>query len=531
MTSSARMVPWLVSIVLGLCSQAVAVEPARIVRPLRQLELVTGEQLLVEFLWLDEDACEFRWHGHTRCRLPLAAIRSVSNPAGAIDHWDESFEDLPPESTALSGRGAWHSQRDSTWQRSVETPITVGELTLWRRMIDPGAGSPAATLRCQFRESENTGKLVVIIRGDGSVSCETPASWRKTFTQSLRTSPDWTRITVRWNANRCEVTLGDAVHTVFETDNVAFTGVAIEPSRDKTTASAAVDDLLLRECNADSAVRSMPVRAVEDQDAVTLTTGDQLFGQFMDASPAESIKLHSPQGDWSGNGVDIIRLDFARRPLPAHFYWPVQGWCFDFRSAPQDAVQGMTENLRGVRLLGKTIAHPWLGEMAWSPSPRIIIVPYGWGEFRWLEPDRHHLGDEIRSDLSVALPVGTSLTGQVQLDQRRQGNAWMVLDVAELEPSGPETLPTQPFLKTLRGGGLRTELVINDHIITDLNRLISIQTAAQNPQRVWVPIPRSVWQDGPNDWKLRQQPLSPTQLQYDDCEVGRVALWIPSWPW
>lgn len=523
-----RFVTFRRPIVLGLivlCSPLIgsATEP---VRPLRQLELVTGELLIVEFLRLDEHGCEFRWHGDTRCRLPLAAIRSLANPPGVIDHFDESFDAMSRDGV---GRRAWHSHRNPTWQHTVDVSITAGELRLWCRVDDQSAGESAKVAVCHYRAAEQNADLVLTMHADGSFSCDASPQWRKTFTQPLRTVADWQCVSIRWNPGRCEIAVGDAVHTIFATDDEAtFTALTLESGAAAAAVGVGIDDVVLREFRTEMTQATASSR-VEDQDAVTLTTGDQLFGRTATSARPGHIALHGPQGDWSGTMSDTIRLDFARRPLPAHFQMPVRGWCFDVRTSAQDAPYGLTESLRGVRFTPRTVLHPWLGEMAWSPSQRDVITPHGWGEFRWLEPDRRHLGDEIRPDLSPAVPVGTSLGGEVTLDDQPTGRTWIVLDIAELEPSGSRTLPTQPFLETLRGGGLRTELMINGKIATDLNRYVSIRTDPQHPQRVWLPIPHTLWHAGKNTWVIRQRPLSPTQTQYDDAEVGRIGLWINPW--
>lgn len=511
-------------VVLNLCvfgSPASATEAPspRMERPLRHLELVTGERLNVEFLSLDGQGCEFRWHGLTRCRLPLAAIRSLANPAGIIDHWDEAL--IEPQ----SGRRGWHSRRDLMWHRTVESPVAVGELTMW---IEPTAAEEqrtAAQLCCRFQQGDAIRELLLLIRGDGSIECDCPRDWQRQFSQRLRPPQMRARLSVRWNADRCEVMIDDALHSTYKTDAASFTGLILKPGNDDSSAIV-IDEVVLRQFDAEMAARSLSPRVTEVQDAITLTTGDQFFGHFTDAKSSGDIALRGPLGDWSEDWRKIIRLDFARRPLPAHLSSPVRGWCADVRLSSERVTTGIAETLRGVRFTPNSLLHPWLGEMAWSLHSHVSISPYGRGEFRWLAPDRRHLGDEIRTDLTPTRPDGTAIAGTLHFDERPAGTAWIVVDVAELEPSGPHTLPTQPFLETLRGGGLRTELVINDHVITDLNRLISLRTLASQPDRLWLPVPSAAWRAGKNSWAIRQRPLSTTQAQYDDCEVGRVGLWV-----
>ncbi len=484
--------------------------PARLVRPLRQLELVTGEQLNVEFLGLDEQGCEFRWHGLTRCRLPLAALRSLANPLGIIDHWDESGDALQFDDSTV-------------WQRTVATPLPAGDLSAWFRLLDAADSNATVRLRLQFQTGDAAQELRLRIRSTGNIEAIPPAAWRPQFSQRLRPPQTGARLAVRWSAERCEVMVDDALHTVYQTGGAQFTGLMLERDAD---AAVVIDHVGLRQFDAELATRPMPPRDGEDQDAVMLTTGDQLFGRFTEAARSGGITLQGPQGDWSGDWRDIVRIDFARRPLPDHFFAPVHGWCVDLRMTSGASTGDMPESLRAVRFTGNSLLHPWLGQIA-SPSSRISsITPYGYGEFRWLEPERRHLGDEIRTDLSPTRPVGTAVTGTVAFDAIPTGSTWIVVDVAELEPSGLQTLPTQPFLETLRGGGLRTELLINDRVITDLNRYLSLRPSTSHPERLWLRVPAEAWRVGKNSWALRQRPLSPTQYQYDDGDIGRIGLWI-----
>ncbi len=518
--------------IVGLAGSASGADspPVRIVRPLRQLELVTGEKLAVEFLGLDERGIDFRWHGRTRCHLPLAAICSLANPPGVIDHWDESFENLraddPAADPALTGRRTWLSRRDPAWTREVVAPIASGELSFWQRVLVPGEVHKGCVVNLWFAEQDNIVISTLWIQSDGTLRVIGAPGWQLTYSQPLKPDHDWKQIVIEWGGERCEVRVANAVHSVFKTGVTAFHRLELREEDRNETAEFAIDDVILREFDRTDDSRHTHTPDSDDQDVVTLNTGDQLFGQFATPAISGGVALRSPQGDWTGGWSDIQRLDFTRRPLPPHYLAPVKGWSFNVRLPPPALTPPLTETLRGIRFTDHTIRHPWLGEMGGTIPPGAIVDPLGWGEFRWLKPDRAHLGDEIRDDLTPAVPIGTELDGTVSFETCPTGSTWFVLDVAELEPSGPDTLPTQPFLETLRGGGLRTELVVNDRTITDLNRFVSIRTPPNKPQRLWLKVPSETWRAGTNTWALRQRPLSPTKPQYDDCAIGRIALWV-----
>jgi len=486
--------------------------------PVRHLELVSGERLLVENVRGDDGGLTFRWNGSTRCRLPLAMIRSVANPPGWIDRLDESFEAAGnATSRVYSGHGAWNSATSSRWEHRCEPALAAGELAFWKRTDSTEDQKAAVSLRLTFDSDGVTTELVLMLDDPEGLSVALPDGWRRTFSQRLRVNEDWSRVVIHWREQRCEIQVNHAVHSVFTAPAMKLRRVALEPAK---TSTVIVDDLVLREYRPELAAMPVPPQVTESVDTVTLGTGDQLFGEFAAGEVPSTIKLLGEQLTWTGDWSEVSRVDFARRPMPPQALAPVRGWFCDFR-APRSTE--FTPFVRNLRLKERTAYHPWLGTV---PRPSLCTADVRFGEFRWLEPDRRHLGDEIRAALSPTIPVGTSISGTMDFASSPRGPTWIMVDVAEMEPSGPDTPPMQPFLTTLRGGGLRTELVINDRVVTDLNRFLRARPRVTHPERVWLPVPTTAWRAGTNSWAIRQRPLSSTQPQYDDAEVGRIALWI-----
>lgn len=471
--------------------------PLRFTRPRRELELISGERLPVEDVRCDGKGLVFRWNGDNRSRLPLAVIRSVANLPGWLDCIEKSFDGTP-----------------TPWSHRCDPPLSAGELVFSWRQKPETTDSSNAVLRLAFGNGEADSDLELRLGHDGAVITNLPQGWRKTFSQSWSASADRSRVRIAWHDRRCEVQVGDAIHSVFTIPEFALRKIVLDPM---TSSSMIIDDLSLREYRAELARMRIAPRATETLDRVTLDTGDQLFGQLAAARLPATIALEGEQGTWASDWSQAVRIDLSRRPIPAHCLAPINGWQLDLRPSS-------TRHLRNLCISERTAQHPWLGLFSLSPPNQGSHT--GFGEFRWLEPDPRHLGDEIRSDLSPTVPVGTAVSGTIEFPELPRGRMWMMVDVAEMEPSGPETIPTQPFLDALRGGGLRTELLINDRIVTDVNRFLRVRTPATHPERVWLPIPNELWRAGINTWALRQRPLSSSQLQYDDAEVGRIALWI-----
>ena len=488
-----------------------------------ELELVTGERLCIDQAHFDKGGLSFRWQRNNRCRLPFACLRSLASPPGWRDRLWETFQPLRRETAPLTRDrgGVWSSTTNPAWHKPFEPALAAGGLSFaWKSPGNPKP-EPAVHVTLAFESDATTAPLQLVLQSSGHVSVTLPEGWTKTFSQRRPPSTDWSRIAVVWQADRCEIELDSALLMICKRPAGALQKVtleAIEPSTEVW-----IDDIVVREYRPDMAGLRASPRDNESVDILTLASGDRFFGTLAAAEESTPIVLDGEQVRWTGDWSDVVRIDFARRPLPPHCFTPVQGGLWDVTSLP-----GITEPLflRNLHHRGHAVHHPWLGQLAWPASMPVQSTPVAWGEFRWLEPERRHLGDELRDDLVPVAPVGTSLSGGIEFTTPPAGPTWMVLDVSEMEPSGPETPPTQPFLDILRGGGLRTEVFINDQLVTDLNRYLRVRPNASHPERVWVPLPRSAWSAGQNTWTIRQQPLSPTQHQYDDTEIGRIGLWI-----
>lgn len=491
--------------------------------PLRELELVTGERLCIEEAHLDDGGLSFRWQRDNRCRLPLACLRSLANPPGWRDRPTESFvAPRQPGTPQNQGRQhVWNSTTSAAWNRNFQPALTAGEVSFAWKPVGTMTNRPVVRVSLSFDSTETTHTLPLMLESSGHVSATLPVGWTKTFSQPRPPVTNWSRVVVVWQENRCEIHLDTALLMVCQRPAGALQRLSLEAV--DPSVELWIDDVVVREYRSDVAAWRAAPRRTESFDVVTLASGDQLFGTITSAQDSSPIVLDGEQGRWIGDWSEVTRIDFSRRPLPAPCFTPVNGGRWDATSLP-DSPEPLF--LRNLQSRGETVHHPWLGQLVWPAALPTNITPVAWGEFRWLEPDRRHLGDELRDDLSPVAPVGTLLGGEVSLDSPPVGLAWLMLDVSELEPSSPATLPTQPFLETLRGGGLRTEVFVNDELVTDLNRYLRVRSPVSDPHRVWVPILCSFWRAGRNTWSVRQQPLSPSRREFDDAEVGRIGLWI-----
>lgn len=486
-------------------------------RPWRVVELVTGEQCFAECLRLDKRAAEFRIDGMTRFRIPLAAIRAVRNPPGIVDVWDETA------STKGNDPAIWSSAESASWERSCDAAVSAGELGFWRHVTGPTANSITGWISCRFGVEGDAPTLRLALQANGALDVVAPPTWRMTFQQPVASSGQWTKIRILWDSDRCNVLVGEAVRVTFAIDGGGLHQFRLERGEDGI---CRINDIGFRRCT--SPTRAHFVHDSDDLDTVTLASGDQLFGQLTTAD-AGQIALRGADGTWSGKWTDVVRIDMAPRKTAANLLVPVRGWCVDTQTTPTAESHGERTSWRSLVRQGTLAQHPVLGVFPWPAAE--IVQPIGFGEWRWLDAGWHRLGDELRANLFPVSPEGTAISGSWTSSTLPTGNATVVCDVAELEPSGPETPPTQPFLSVLRGGGLRTELLVNDRVISDVNRQLTHRPASDYPVRIRLNVSRAAMRPGVNTWAFHLRPMAANNPQCDDGYVGRVGLWTSLWPW
>lgn len=505
-------------------------------RPLRVLELVTGERLHVEWLRCDAQTAEFRWAGQTRFRLSRSLIAAVRNPPGERDVWDESFEQRPGEDIASAaehaphaahtGRGVLRADRLAPpWRRALP-PCAAARVSVWRRVAGAAADAVAGVVELEFAGTAGTEVLPVRCRSDGVIAAETPPGWRTDFRQIVRAPTAWTALQIVLTEAEFTVYAGDAVVLRGRKPPSALTAVAIRAGEPAATRGECwFDDIHVRQCGVPTA------QAVVQQDpeafAVWTADGDVLFGDDLRAS-VDELRLRGERGEKALRWSDIVAVDFPRAENPAADMAEIAGRIGWFVGpAAADRPELPPERWVGAaRAVGPTwlgVDHCVLGTL-WNRARFAgAFRPEYRGSFRWLDPRLHHLGDELHADWPLERPV-REIGGSFALMRVPRESVSLSAEVSELEPSGPGTPLGQPFLQELRGGGLRTELRINERLVGDWNRLLTGKASIGKGVRVRLEVPHEYLVVGENTWRIRQQPLSPSDRNRDDCLFGRVAL-------
>ena len=277
-----------------------------------------------------------------------------------------------------------------------------------------------------------------------------------------------------------------------------------------------------------------------DRLSVLTHLGDQYFGQSVRLTPSD-IQLKTEFGSVALPGIEVRSVRFPR-PSPREYPLLAGDICrvrlvADSSTAffgPQRPyeLQGEVQ----LRKSGIRLQHPILTQaqddedvsklvplsLPWSAIQR--IEPLFRGEYRLLSAGPWHLGAKHLRSFSPPEPDGTSIRISFELPEVTPGNAWISLEVADLEPGSEETLRATPKLKELRRGFLTTRVFLNKTPYRTLNRHCEFLSPIGQPQRIRIPVPAGSLKEGRNFLEFKQNPSSTDPTLFDDCEVRRIAL-------
>jgi hypothetical protein len=254
----------------GQC--AADVPPTATARPLRSFVLVTGERFSGELLRADQTAVEFRWHGHTRFRLPMAAVAAIENPPGVGDVLDERF---PLNAATVTA-----------WTVAVDQPVARGFAQLWRDEADADRPDAEVTWRLHFDDRA----LLLTLRGDGSVQCVAPDDWPVTFRQALRWPTGRVPVAVRWAESDWDIRVGSALWRRGGKPTGELTRLTL--SSEAAATVVPVRNLTVRRFNK-LIPQTIPAERPPNLDALLRNDGDTWFGEFLRATD-DGIELRGP---------------------------------------------------------------------------------------------------------------------------------------------------------------------------------------------------------------------------------------------
>lgn len=512
-------------------------------RPLRQITFVGGDCISAEVLDWRDDLLVLRVAGGHVAAVPNSSVEAISVPSGEAEWIAESFETETP----LSG----HVDEQARSQWNIDTNVAASghcslRLVSGLQPLSVAIAATAKSARVQFwfrtersvsvvsggrmsfdlvnpvDASNATHTLALQLVGTRLAVVERPHFPARWTTQTVELAQGWHCLTAVTSPHQVLCFVDESLLAASTESGASFRSIRLAASD-----GFWIDDLLVsHRIDERSAVSG---RSLDEDDVVVTQSGDEYFGH-LDRLDQHAVGVTGGAGamtlPWSR--IAAVRFRRAEQPvreIPESLIGVVAriDWQ-SFVDRPELDADRLTVTITAITRETLLVAHPWLGEflIPWRDVRR--IEPLFVGRSQLLEARCIHLGESLRADFGRPLPDGTTWHCEFDLKTEPLNNVWFSLDVADLEPSGPETPPGSPFLNPLRAGWLVTEVFVNGQSVGDLNRLARFKASRGKPDRLRCPLPRDALRFGTNTLELRQRPLTERGSDYDDCEVANLRL-------
>ncbi len=450
--------------------------------PLVQLELLNRDRLSGELRRLTDESVDFRTTGGSLLQFSRAALLSL--------------------------------------QQSAERDIVE---------FRPGSCG-SGTSPCEFAslppEGRLSGWLQLVAESDDELCSISLGPWSRRFRNNVlrnQRTPHRThqRVLLDWRGGRVQLFLAGQL---IADDRVS---ADIGPLVIAPGAAVVFQDAVLSSPRTNPVAESLP----QEFPLVGMIDGGELAAAHVRIIDGDlELESDGAATRWLWSEWKSIVWPAPKDNVPAH---SISGWLVELELQPLAEYPGETpDRLTGAITLadetGLWLAHPLLGRLpiAWSAVRQLTLR--GWGTATPLRLGPVHLGDEIRLDLRSPMPIGHRLAGNFPASKFWNGRLWIELDHSGLEPGGAETPPGSPFLAELRAGRLVTHLSINQQLLAPLNTRIRWKADVTHPERLAIPLPRSLLQPGDNSWELREHPRNAAG-GYDDWELWNLILY-ETWP-
>lgn len=285
--------------------------------------------------------------------------------------------------------------------------------------------------------------------------------------------------------------------------------------------------------------RSPPARLLRagsstDQDRLLLNDGLEFYGRGL-TFLASGVRMEGPpvmQLSWA----EVQSARRARQSLAGIIArgWPVRIVLNPDRSGP--GCEPEPHWLRGMLSAahddGIVMEHSLLGRLIipWALIRRMESEGDSADTSRLLlESAVRHVGTAIRPEFQRVEPDGSAWDRSFELPAdcpllQPHHALFLTLDVAELEPSHPDTLQASPYLSDLRAGFLVSEVIINGSRAGTLNQHLRFHHRAGDFQRLRLRLPSGCLRPGLNTLKIQQQPGRDSRDSFDDGEWRGLAL-------
>lgn len=509
-------------------------------RPLRRFRLATGETLSGTLDHWTPERTTLIVRGGQRVELPSPTIAAIEMPDGRQETLFESFGTQPADARATIGKPAepWHgtalnlSRSGPSLTFTPESRCDRGRVSF--AFNEPAELSLAWGVELSFDPGDHRPPVRIAVQPmdvSYDVRFTPPAA---ATVHPLRRMAGWNRLSLQFGDGRVLVSVNGQVLATASAPFGELAEVRLwRAAADDGTAATPngppgdvwIDDLL--------AVRFTPeeprpaVVPLAGCDALQRTNGDVLYGRITHFDPQQT-GIRTALGATELPSREVAVIAFAAEPPTG----PAIGGCLcrlefqplvQFPAALSDhllvAIQAVAET-------GLTADHPFLGRLHIPLEQVRRLRPLFLGRRQLLRASAAHLGNEVRGTFAAPAPDGTRLDGRFVLEAVPRGPVFIRATVAHLSPASPAAPPGTARLGELRSGALLTQLSINGHMVGPLNTELTYRDAPGGWQDVRLRIAPELLRAGEMTWQIEQQPSRNNPHEFDDCEIGPIALEI-----
>lgn len=474
-------------------------------RPLRHIDLISGDRITAEILSGTQAALDVRWLGHIRFRIPHAAINRIANLPGEQEILSESF-----------GDGVQVVSADSGVLRR-ELPALSGDYCYSLRFrVRPTIAPPGEAVEwtARFRDEQR----LSVRRHPGGIWRISGSVPQHATNQAVPESAGWHVLRWQQTAGRVFLSLDGALLSVASSPAATPSSCEIRvESHDRRTRSAVLIDHVSIVARGLSPV-DLPDR--QPAAAVVGSTGDVWWGR-LEVLDSESVAWQDAGTRWRLPWRELhgVVMGEPSESVPGR---QLTGTIVSLTLQPLSNRLDLPGDRLIVALGGNrdsllAVNHPLLGRLMVPVAAIQRVEHRHTGVFRLLDARNIPLGRKWASGPSP--PPG----GQFSLETIPANGIEFAVEVSGLEPAGPSTPPGSPTLKSLRSGRLVTELFVNDLRIGSFNELISDWSLPGSFDRLRLRIPADRLRPGLNTWRIAQQPGDGPRSNHDECRMRNLA--------
>ena len=505
-------------------------------RPARVFHLAGGGTITGELVDFNDSEITLSFRG-SRVTLPREAVLAIDPFLGDRQEIYDGFGSagLSPiwkrtgavAIRSLENRSAVQLAPGASLMYSPETPLAGARWSA--AFFEPGPERLAADIGLELLFGES--RVTIISASAEPFYTVHHSPYLRLTKQPVRKVPGWRRLTVLFDKARFQVLVDSHLLATGRppADSLQSVRLFSPPAERGSPPVAWFDDVLLSELVPEMA--EQPPISFDPQDQAVLAGGDVLLGKVLDID-AHRVRLSGGFGETALPWDRLRRIVFSENAQSldstvsnrlSPLGWSAEVTFRHWADHPYQPGDRLRVKLLSADAEALVMFHLWLGQVTIPWSQIDAIEPEYLGRSQILSPAARHLGNQFRPAFRHKKPMGTTWQGEFSLKER-SGSAFLRIEVAELEPAGPDTPPASRFLSELRQGHLGTEVFLNGESLGRLNDRISARSPS--PAILRLAIPANLLRPGKNAWRIEQHPLSHQSKEFDDCELGPITLQI-----